>query len=113
MDGSLNPNDHDYQLAPEATYHTICCICTIDMESKNYASVTTGMEVSEQLSTDSDLLLKEKFVWVGCQDNGYDFFFLITQECNNLFWNPGIFTKNKVGAREDYLRNIPLELLNT
>lgn len=59
MDGSLNPNDHDYQLAPEATYHTICCICTIDMESKNYASVTTGMEVCEQFSTDSDLLLKK------------------------------------------------------
>ena len=69
--GSLNPNDHDYHLVPGATYQTIHCINTMGAENKNHTKVTTRVEGCEKLSNGRDLLLQERFMWVGCQDNGY------------------------------------------
>ena len=111
MGGSLNPNGHDYHLAPRAKYRTVHCSLYQHYRSeKTYNVVSAGVESCDKHSTDHDLILQEKFGWAGMKDNGYDSMFYyqdpISQELHNLFWNPDVLTKGEVGMHENYLRNI-------
>ena len=61
--GSLDPRDHDYHARTNPTCHTVRCLRSMEMENKNYSSITNGVEICTKLNPKSNLLTSAK---VGC-----------------------------------------------
>ena len=70
--GSLDPSAHGYHSQANAKPHTVCCLRTDDMETKNHKTISSGVKNCPKLATKSNLLTSKKLIWTGVVDNGFD-----------------------------------------